>query len=200
MALSPTSIYSEGLGVVQVTSTVAGVWTTDVGNLFYNLACTIPYNGAAALSVYLRVVNVTTSGTIHCGVASAVVGIMGVLPDFPHYPMEWDGKVNGIVVSIARSGRVRGRVLGDQSYIRDYKLVYNNRTPSAVVDFENFHAAHYPDKIFKYYNRWHNISGYYRFDSDLKGKAEGKVRGNLDIAIAQVPYTAPTPPSDISGS
>jgi hypothetical protein len=189
--ISPAEAFVFGDGVQSFVDGDAVNWTTTVGSLYVDVACTIPYvPGSAVSPVYLKPFNRTVDGTISSGNGDpATVHVMGVLPNYPHYPMEWEGGLNASIISIARSGRVRGRVLGDASYLRDYKLVYNNKKVLDVAAFELFHQFHYPDKVFLYRNLWHNIEAFFRFDSKLKGTAVGSQRGNLDVAIAEVPYS-----------
>jgi hypothetical protein len=192
MAISPNTINLDGDSAgILLTSDSSSVWTTNIGNLFTDSGLTAPYDGITSrTTIYLKPFNRTAEGTVVAGAGTAFVSVMGVVPEFPHYPMEWTTDKRGIVVSVARTGRVRGRILGDGALMRDYKLVFNNRRPGVVEDFETFHSYHYPAKQFKYRNLWHGIDGIFRFDSAIKGSAVGRQRGNLDVALAQVPYDA----------
>jgi hypothetical protein len=191
MPITPDSVQLDGDESIQLTNDAAAVWSTNCGALFTDAALTTPYDGVTSVaSVYFEPFNRTVQGTVTAGANTASITIIGILPPFPHYPMEWKGTKRGLVVSIARSGRSRGRVLGDGEQMRDYKLIFNNRKQTETIDFEDFHNFHFPGRPFKYRNLWHGIDGMFEFDSDIDGKAQGRSRADLQVAIRQIPYAA----------
>lgn len=194
MAVFPEAADLEGGESLQFVDGAGGtdlIWTTDVGTLYTDVGLTTPYTGASASAVYLKTFNRTMSGSIGTVESGMVpVNVMGVFPEFPNYPSEWEGDKNGVVVSVARSGRRRGRIVSDAEYMRNYKLIFLRRRPSEIAELEEFFDYHYPDKVFKYENVWFGISGYFTFDSKFKGKALSRMNGEGELAIAQVPYVA----------
>lgn len=164
-------------------------WTATAGALYLDAGATTPYtSGLFVPSVYLKAYNRTIpDGKITAaGSEIATIKVNGVIPDYPHYPMEWEAETRGTVISISRSGRVRGRVLADEGMKRDYKLIYADRKPADVLVLEEFFDYHYPDRVFKYRNLWHGIDGYFRFDARLKGKATSRMKGTIEFAISEV--------------
>jgi hypothetical protein len=174
-----------------ITHTSSGVWSTDVGALYSDAGLSVPYDGVSSVSsIYFVPFNQTAEGVIQFngGEAEANVSVMGKLPDTPNYPLEWTGDVPGVAVSVARSGRRRGRIVTDVEYIRNYKLIYSGRTPAEIQELEDFFAYHYPDKTFKFENLWYDVEGYFSFDSKINAKALSRARGEGELAIAEVPY------------
>jgi len=193
--ITPNSIILDGDSIIQLTGSQAGVWTSDVGAFFTDSQATIPYDGTSAVSsIYFKPINRTVSGSINMTPdATASVSVIGIFPAVPHYPLDWEGDKRGVVLSLTRSGKPRGRIEGTGEYMRDYKLVFQNRKPWEIDEIEAFHAFHHPHRVFKYRNKWNNVEGFFRFDSRLKAKAESLVKGNFEVAISQVPYElAPT--------
>jgi hypothetical protein len=191
MPITPASVQLDGDETIELTNDASAVWAADCGGLFTDSGCTVAYDGTSSrTNIFFAPFNRTVSGNVTAGANSADITILGVLPEFPHYPMEWKATKRGLVISIARSGKSRGRVLGDGEQMRDYKLVFNNKRTQEVLDFEEFHNYHYPGRPFIYRNLWHNIDGMFEFDSDVDGKASSRNKGELTVALRQIPYTA----------
>lgn len=181
----------DGGELIQLTSESPGVWTTNIGSLWNNADMSSPYIGTSTNSIYLLPFNRTQSGvavvTSGPDSGSTAIDVIGTFPASPHYPLEWEGDKIGVVASRSRSGRVRGRIVSDSEYVRNYKLMFMNRTPAQIAELEEFYDNHYPDKIFKYENKWNGITGYFQYESKSKGKAESRMKGVYEVAIAQVP-------------
>jgi hypothetical protein len=189
MAVTPNMVDLDGdSSGILLTSDSSVVWSTNIGTLYTDSGYTTEYDGVSSrTTVYFKPFNRTVEGEVIAGGSTAYISVTGVLPEAPHYPMEWEGERPGTVISLSRSGRVRGRILGDSDYLRSFKLIFNNRTPTALEEFEDFYAFHSPHKTFKYRNLWYGIDGIFRFDSKFKGRAEGRMRGMADVAISEVP-------------
>jgi hypothetical protein len=192
MAITPNNVSLDGDGGgILLTSDSTATWTTDIGTLYTDAGLTSEYDGVTnRTTIYLRPFNRTNEGEVRAGGSTAYISVLGVLPEGAYYPMEWDGDRVGIVSSVSRSGRPRGRIISDAEYLRDYKLIFNNSRAAAIEDFEDFYSYHYPHKTFKFRNLWMGIDGVFRFASKFKGKAERRAGGSFDVAIAQVPYDA----------
>lgn len=165
-------------------------FSTDVGVLYNDPALTTLHDGITPVNfVYLKTFNRTLNGKVMVSDGGfADVSVTGVFPDVPSYPLEWDGEKMGVVPSISRSGRRRGRVVSDAEYMRNYKLLFAGRRPSEIAAIEEFYDYHYPDKPFLFENVLLGITGHFVFDSKFKGKGLSRMRGEGEIAIAQVPY------------
>jgi hypothetical protein len=190
MAITPNAFEIDGDSSILLTSSTSETWAANCGTLYTNSGLTALYDGVTPrTTVYLKPFNRTVNGFIQAGASQSSAFITGVFPVDVSYPMEWEGDKRGIVVSVSRSGRVRGRIVSDTEYIRDFKLVMNNRKQSEIVQLEEFHHHHYPDAVFIYRNKWYDIDGHFRFDSKLKGTARSRQNGTIEVAIAGVPFT-----------
>ena len=187
--LTPTSLTLDGDSEpVLIESDTAGIWTSDVGALYTNSAGTSLYNGTSSLtSIYFTPFNRTVTGTVNWETQEIPVEITGVMPNMPNYPLEWEGDKLGVIPSVARSGRRRGRIIADTEYVRNYKMIFDGRKPADGLELEEFYANHHPDKVFKFTNLWYDIEGYFVFDAKLKAKANSRQRGLFEVALAQVP-------------
>lgn len=189
MAFSPSSLIIDGDSSQLITNGSGTYWLTNVGNLYTDAGLTVPYDGVTyTTSLYFKPYNRSITGTIQTGGQTLNVTVNAVVPSYPSYPLEWEGDKIGVVANVSRSGRVTGRIQGDSEYMRNYKIIYNGRKQSEMLDLEDFHAYHYPDRVFKYKNKWYDIEGYFRFDAPLKASAKSRQNGTIEFAIAQVPY------------
>lgn len=187
--ITPSSFVIDGDQLIQLTSDVSPIWSADCGTLYTDPLGQDAYNGIDSIqTVYLRPFNRTMQGTVYASGETADATIYGVFPSVPHYPMEIESDMFGVVASLSRSGKMRGRIEGDGFLMRTYKLVFSNRTPEEISELEAFINFHYPNIEFKHRDKWFGDVRMCRMESKLKTKVSSRVRGASECVITQVPY------------
>ena len=86
----------------------------------------------------------------------------------------------------ARSGKRRGRVLGDDITFRDFQLKFLHRLRAEYQEVEDFFDWHYPHKEFKYTDLILNRTGLYQFVEKLRVTSESNDKLEFQCSIEQV--------------
>jgi hypothetical protein len=184
--ITPSSVTLDGKEIQEFTISVSGLWSSTVGSLFNDAACTIPYASTSRTTVWLLAQNKTSVGTVTGGSDIATVTIVGVLPLTPNWSFQVTPDKRGVILNIKRNGSTNGRILGTGDLVRDYKLGYRNRIQDDWIEYETFFKDHYPFSAFKYIDAWRDITGIFRFDSKPTAQVDSFNKADWETAISEI--------------